>query len=195
MAKKIKALTKKTKAAALIEIAAQIAVCKKCKIKKIGVSVPGEGDPDADVVFVGEAPGKNEAVAGKPFIGRAGKVLRSLIADAGLRDADVFITSAVKYLPEYVTPTLTDIEHGRTHLFAQLDVIQPKIIVLLGNTAAIALLDRKISIAKDHGTIIEQDGRKYLIAYHPAAPLYSPKLRLEIAKDFATLKTLLKKPK
>lgn len=184
-------LSKKAKAAALAEIAAEIAVCKKCKVKKIGVSVPGEGDADADVVFVGEAPGKNEAVSGKPFIGRAGKVLRALIADAGLRDADVFITSAVKYLPEYVTPTLADIEHGRTHLFAQLDIIQPKIIVLLGNTAAVALLDHKISIAKDHGTIIQQDGRTYLVAYHPAAPLYSPKLRTEIAKDFAKLKALL----
>ncbi len=184
-------LSKKAKAAALAEIAAEIAACKKCKVKKIGVSVPGEGDADADVVFVGEAPGKNEAVTGKPFIGRAGKLLRALIAEAGLRDADVFITSAVKYLPEYVTPTLADIEHGRTHLFAQLDVIQPKIIVLLGNTAAVALLDHKISIAKDHGTTIQQDGRTYLVAYHPAAPLYSPKLRTEIAKDFAKLKALL----
>lgn len=186
-----KRLSKKAKAAALAEIASEIAVCKKCKVKKIGVAVPGEGDADADVVFVGEAPGKNEAVSGKPFIGRAGKLLRALIAEAGLRDADVFITSAVKYLPEYVTPTLGDIEHGRTHLFAQLDIIQPKIIVLLGNTAAVALLDHKISIAKDHGTVIVQDKRKYLVAYHPAAPLYSPKLRVEIAKDFTKLKALI----
>lgn len=184
-------LSKKAKAAALAEIAAEIAACKKCKVKKIGVAVPGEGDVNADVVFVGEAPGKNEAVTGKPFIGRAGKLLRALIAEAGLRDTDVFITSAVKYLPEYVTPTLADIEHGRTHLFAQLDIIQPKIIVLLGNTAAVALLDHKIAIAKDHGTVIEQGTRKYLVAYHPAAPLYSPKLRVEIAKDFAKLKVLI----
>lgn len=187
----IKRLSKKAKVTALAKIAAEIAACKKCKVKKIGVAVPGEGNADADVVFVGEAPGKNEAVTGKPFIGRAGKVLRALIVEAGLHDDDVFITSAVKYLPEYVTPTLADIEHGRTHLFAQLDVIQPKIIVLLGNTAAVALLDRKISIAKDHGTVVEQDGRKYLVAYHPAAPLYSPKLRVEIAKDFTKLKALI----
>lgn len=182
-------------AAALAKIAAEIAVCKKCKQKKIGVAVPGEGHANAEVVFVGEAPGKNEAVSGRPFIGRAGKLLRALIAEAGLSDEEVFITSAVKYLPEYVTPTLADIEHGRTHLFAQLDIIKPKIIVLLGNTATVALLDQKIQIAKAHGSIIEQAGRKYLVAYHPAAPLYSPRLRLEIAKDFATLKTLIKKPK
>lgn len=182
-------------AAALAKIAAEIAVCKKCKRKKIGVAVPGEGNANAEVVFVGEAPGKNEAVCGRPFIGRAGKLLRALIAEAGLNDEEVFITSAVKYLPEYVTPTLADIEHGRTHLFAQLDIIKPKIIVLLGNTATVALLDQKIQIAKAHGSIIEQAGRKYLVAYHPAAPLYSPRLRLEIAKDFATLKTLIKKPK
>lgn len=184
-----------SKAVALAKIAAQIARCKKCKLNKIGVAVPGEGDANAEIVFVGEAPGKNEAVCGRPFIGRAGKLLRALIAEAGLRDDKVFITSAVKYLPEYVTPTLVDIEHGRTHLFAQLEVIKPKIIVLLGNTAVVAVLDRKFKIAQEHGLIIEQDGRKYLVAYHPAAPLYSPKLRLEIAKDFATLKTLIKKPK
>ena len=157
--------------------------------------VPGEGDPDAAIVFIGEAPGRNEDLTGKPFIGASGKFLTGLLEGISLKREDVFITSAVKYLPEYVTPSLADIEHGRTHLFAQLDIIQPKIIVLLGNTAAVALLNHKISIAKDHGTIIEQDGRKYLVAYHPAAPLYSPKLRLEIAKDFATLKTLLKKSK
>ncbi len=179
------------KAQFLEEIALEIERCSICKNGKIGKAVPGEGNPNADIVFVGEAPGKNEASSGRPFIGRAGKLLRELIKDAGLKAEDVFITSAVKYLPEYVTPTIGDVEHGRIHLHKQLDVIEPKIIVLLGNTASIAMLDKKVFIAKDHGKIIKKDNRTYLIAYHPAAPLYSPKVKAEIVHDFKKLKKLI----
>ena len=182
-----------TTQAALDKVAQEIERCKICKQNKIGKAVPGEGSSDADVVFIGEAPGKKEAETGRPFIGRSGKLLRSLIAEAGLKDNDVFITSPVKRLPVYVTPTEEDIAHGRIHLNKQLDIIQPKIVVLLGRVAALALLNKNISVAKEHGNIIRQDGRNYLIAYHPAAPLYSPKLRDEIAKDFKRLKQLLKK--
>lgn len=174
-------------------IAQKISRCRTCKKDKIGVSVPGEGNADANVVFVGEAPGKQEAKTGRPFIGPAGKLLRGLIKDAGLKDEDVFITSVVKYLPEYVTPKEADIIHGRKHLFEQIGCINPKIIVLLGNTAVIGVLGEKMAIAQVHGTVIERDGRKYLIAYHPAAPLYSGRLKAEIAKDFTILKGLIKR--
>lgn len=177
----------------LDSIAQKIERCRTCKKGKVGRAVPGEGNPDADIVFVGEAPGKQEAASGRPFVGRAGKVLRELIAQAGLKDENVFITSPVKYLPEYVTPTIDDIIHGRKHLFEQLDIIEPKVVVLLGNTAAIAVLQEKFFIAKSHGTLIEKDGRTYLIAYHPAAPLYSPKIKEEIIKDFKMLKQLVQK--
>ena len=120
----------------LEKVAKQIKNCKICKEDKIGKAVPGEGNPDADVVFLGEAPGKKESASGRPFIGPAGKILRALIAEAGLKDEDVFITSPVKYLPTYVTPTAADVEHGRVHLFEQLDIICPKVIVLLGRVAA-----------------------------------------------------------
>ncbi len=188
-------MTTKQKSTALAKVAEEIAKCRVCKKGKIGVAVPGEGNSDADVMFLGEAPGKNEAKTGRPFIGRAGKLLRQLIADAGLKDEDVYITSPVKYLPEYVTPTLEDIKHGKTHLDKQIAIIEPKIIVLMGNTAAIAMLGKKIPIAKEHGNTITQDGRTYLLAYHPAAPLYSPKLREEIKKDFDKLPKLIKKIK
>lgn len=176
---------------ALDTIATQIENCKICKQNAIGKSVPGAGNPDADIVFLGEAPGKQEAETGLPFIGRAGKVLRTFIADTGLRDKDVFITSPVKYLPTYVTPTLEDVTHGRTHLNAQLAIIQPKIIVLMGRIAALAMLNRNIQVAKEHGTIIEQDGRKYLLMYHPAAPLYNPKVKVKLQNDFKILKGLI----
>ncbi len=174
----------------LDKIAKEIEACEICKVGKIGQAVPGEGNADADVVFIGEAPGKQEAVTGRPFIGRAGKVLRGLIKQVGLNEKNVFITSPVKYLPEYVTPKPADIEHGRTHLFKQLDIIRPKVVVLLGNVAVQALLHEKMAIAKEHGKIVNRDGITYLITYHPAAPLYSPKVRLELEKDFKKLKSL-----
>ena len=189
-------LSLKQKQAKLEEIAGQIEKCKVCKKDKIGLPVPGEGNADADVVFIGEAPGKKEAETGRPFIGRAGKVLRTLIKEAGLLDSEVFITSPVKYLPKYVTPTTADIDHGRRHLNNQFSIIEPKVVVLLGRVAAEAVLKtgkaQNFFIAKEHGKVIEQDGITYLITYHPAAMLYSPKLKAELMKDFKKLKILLR---
>ncbi|HLG23724.1 MAG TPA: uracil-DNA glycosylase [Candidatus Nanoarchaeia archaeon] len=183
------------KRAELDRIAEEIKNCKECKKGKIGIAVVGEGNSDADIVFIGEAPGRQESITGRPFIGRAGKVLRKLINDIGLKEDDVYITSPVKYLPEYKTPTLVDIEHGRIHLNAQLKIINPKVVVLLGNTACLALLKEKFSISKEHGKIIEKDGTKYMFSYHPAAVLYMPGLKNEIEKDFLNLKELLRKDK
>src|SRR6185312_4665589 len=101
-------MTLNQKQAALEEITKEIERCRVCKKDKIGKAVPGEGNANADIVFLGEAPGKKEAESGRPFIGPAGKVLRGLIKDAGLKDEDVYITSPVKYLPKYVTPTPED---------------------------------------------------------------------------------------
>ena len=174
----------KNKQAELDKIAREIENCIICQEDKVGKAVPGEGNANAEVVFIGEAPGKKEALTGRPFVGPAGKVLRGLIKGIGLKDEDVFITSPVKYLPEYVTPTPNDISHGKTHLFKQLAVIQPKVVVLMGRVATLAMLDTNVAIAKEHGKIIEQDGIRYLITYHPAAPLYDPRVRKEIEKDF-----------
>ncbi len=177
---------------ALDSIASEIAKCKTCQKDKIGVSVPGEGSPDADIVFLGEAPGKQESETGKPFIGRAGKVLRALLSGIGLDAQDVFITSPVKYLPKDVTPTLEEIAHGRTHLIEQLQIIQPKVIVLMGRVACQAMLQKHYPIASEHGKIVEEQGVKYFISYHPAACLYSPKLKTVIQEDFKKLERLIK---
>jgi uracil-DNA glycosylase family 4 len=179
------------KQAKLAAIAAEIAVCPLCRAHAIGLPVPGEGSADADIVFIGEAPGKQEAATGRPFVGRSGKVLRAMIADVGLQEEDVFITSPVKYLPRHVTPTPPDVAHGRTHLLKQFEVIEPKIIVLLGRVACLAVLEQNVSIAKEHGTIINKDGQTYLIAYHPAAVLYYPPARAFLKKDFQKLKRLI----
>lgn len=178
-----------TKSKLLKQAESEILACLVCNKAKKGRLVPGEGNAKAKIVLIGEAPGKNEVVSGLPFVGRAGKVLRSLLEQIGINARDVFITSAVKYLPKnYVTPKQVDITHGRKHLFKQLEIIQPKIIVLLGSIAAQAVLEEKFSISKSHGTTIKRDGLIYFLSYHPAAPLYSPKLLEIITKDFKKLK-------
>ena len=116
------------KQAELDKISRDIENCITCKIGKHGKAVPGEGNPDADIMFVGEAPGRNEAEIGRPFIGRSGKLLRKLINEAGLAESEVYITSPVKYLPDYVTPKPSDIAHGKTHFDKQVEVIDPKIL-------------------------------------------------------------------
>ncbi|HYE22083.1 MAG TPA: uracil-DNA glycosylase, partial [Verrucomicrobiae bacterium] len=167
---------KKFKLKQLNRIAKEIQACRLCKRNKIGLPVPGEGNPDARIVFIGEAPGKTEARTGRPFVGRSGRLLRQMINSIGLSDTkDVYITSPVKYLPSHGTPTPQEITHGKIHLNNQLNVINPKVIVLLGNVAVQAVLGMKLPILKDHGKIIEIAGRKHLITLHPAAVLRFPK--------------------
>lgn len=179
------------KAKQLQRIAKEIEDCAECKVGKHGKAVPGEGNPDAEVLFVGEAPGRNEAEVGRPFIGRSGKLLRQLINEAGLKEEDVYITSPVKYLPDYITPTPQDVAHGFTHFGKQIDVIDPKIIVLLGRVASLAVLKKNISVVVRHGEIIEENGRKYYITVHPAAALRFKKMKALLLEDFRHLKEIL----
>jgi uracil-DNA glycosylase family 4 len=171
----------------------EIRTCAICPIGKSGLPVPGEGNPDADIVFIGEAPGKQEAQVGRPFIGRSGKLLRSLIKEIGLKDEDIYITSPVKYLPDRGTPTPADIAHGRIHLMKQFAVIQPKLVVLLGSVATQAVLEKKLPVNKVHGTTVEKDGTTYFLTFHPAAALRYPPNRKLLLADFAKAKELIGK--
>ncbi|MDO8269670.1 MAG: uracil-DNA glycosylase [Candidatus Levybacteria bacterium] len=176
---------------ALQEIALEIENCDICKVDKHGKAVPGEGNPDADVLFVGEAPGRTEAETGRPFIGRSGKLLRKLINESGLKEEEVYITSPVKYLPDYITPKPSDIEHGFTHFGRQIEIIDPKIIVLLGRVACLAVLKQNVSVVLRHGEIIEDNGRKYFITVHPAAALRFVKMKQTLLEDFIKLRSLV----
>jgi DNA polymerase len=176
----------------LEKIALEIENCKICKIGKSGLPVAGEGSADAEVVFIGEAPGKNEALTGRPFIGRSGKYLRSQIAAVGLTESEVYITSPVKYLPDRGTPTSEDISHGKIHLDKQLAVIKPKFVVLLGRVAAEGVLGKKVQVMKEHGEVIEEkDGIKYFLTLHPAAVMRFQKNKPFFENDFKILKALL----
>lgn len=186
-------LTKKQKL--LDKIAVDIANCKECQHGKVGKAVPGEGNADASIVFLGEAPGKQEAASGRPFIGRSGKFLRQMLAEVGISEDEVYITSPVKYLPEYITPTEADVVHGYSHLKKQLDTIQPEVVVLMGRVAALAILKEKITVSAIHGQTRKLGDFTVFFAYHPAAALYNPKLRPELLKDFKKLKVLADKAK
>lgn len=178
---------------ALDVIAKEIEACEICKEEKNGLAVPGEGNPDADIVFIGEAPGKTEARTGRPFIGRSGQLLRSLIREAGLLEEEVYITSPVKYLPDRGTPTPKDIAHGKTHLDKQFAVINPKAVVLLGSVAVQGVLGRKIPVKTEHGKIIEEQGRRFLVTLHPAAGLRFPPLKKLLIEDFEKVKSIVEK--
>lgn len=165
-------------------IAKEIEKCRTCKKESSGKAVPGEGNSNARIVFLGEAPGRTEAATGRPFVGRSGQLLRKMIRGIGLKEEDVFITSPVKYLPDRGAPDKAQIAHGKKHLVKQLDVIQPKIIVLLGKTAVTAMLDRQSAILQEHGSIVNGEGRTYIITLHPAAVLRFPKYQPLMEADF-----------
>ncbi len=179
---------------ALKKIADEIADCAECKKGKSGLPVPGEGNPDAKVMFVGEAPGPTESMTGKPFVGRSGKFLAGLLASIGLDRSDVFVTSPVKYYPRKRTLMRTEIEHGSAHLKEQINVIDPKILVLMGSTAIKAALGEKMSIRKVHGTIVERDNRKFFLTFHPAAAVRSARIvRRLMEGDFSRLAKMLQR--
>lgn len=180
----------------LKDIAREIKRCVECRKGKQGLPVPGEGPPHAKLMFVGMAPGKEEAETGRPFIGRSGKLLTRMLKSVGIDRKKVYVTSPVKYYPGNRRLYKAEIEHGARHLRKQIDAISPKIIVLMGNVAVKALLpDKKPSAMKDHGKIIRKKiGRKeiiYFLTFHPAAALRFKRIRMLMKKDFLKLKALI----
>lgn len=154
--------------------------------------VPGEGNPDADIVFIGEAPGRQEDLTGKPFIGAAGKFLSELLEGIGLRREDVFITSIVKYRPpNNRDPRPSEKEQSWPYLLRQLRVIQPKLVVTLGRHSMGHFVPGH-TITDVHGTLVEGGEWPVLPVYHPAAALYNNNLRATLAEDFAAIAASLK---
>jgi len=154
--------------------------------------VPGEGNSDAEVVFIGEAPGKNEDLTGKPFVGASGKFLTELIESAGLTREDVFITSIVKYRPpNNRDPRPEEKQESWPYLLRQLRVIQPKLVVTLGrHSMGYFVPNQKISDV--HGKLVEGGEWPVLPLYHPAAALYNANQRATLYEDFTQLKNVLK---
>ncbi len=172
----------------LEQIAQEIKNCKVCPLGKSGLPVVGEGSVNSKIAFIGEAPGRKEAETGRPFVGRSGQLLRASIRSIGLDEEDVYITSPVKYLPDRGTPTKEDILHGKIHLDKQLTIINPKIVVVMGASAAKALIDRPVFVAKEHGTVVYQGSTNYFLMYHPAAAIRFQKLKKVFEDDFQKLR-------
>jgi len=174
----------------LRQIAREIEKCRECRRGKSGLPVPGEGNPDARVMLIGMAPGKEEARTGRPFVGRSGRLLTEMLHRIGMERKEIYITSPVKYFPEK-NLTVNDIRHGAGHLKKQVDVISPGLLVLMGSVAVKALLPQeRISVSKMHGRLIEKGGRRYFITFHPSAALRFPENRRMMMKDLAKLKRI-----
>jgi uracil-DNA glycosylase family 4 len=153
--------------------------------------VAGEGNPDAQVVFVGEAPGASEDKQGRPFVGNAGRFLARLLEDAGLERDDVFITNVVKARPpKNRDPRVKEVRHYLPWLIAQLDVIEPKVVVPLGRQA-LAHFAADVKITQAHGHAIERDGRLVFPMFHPAAALHNEDLRPVLHEDARRLRDVL----
>jgi len=153
--------------------------------------VPGEGDPAAAVMLVGEAPGASEDLEGRPFVGRSGKLLDELLVEAGLARADVFITNVVKARPPgNRDPTAAEVAHHRPWLLRQLELIAPRVVIPVGRHALSHFAPgRKIS--EVHGAPLEHAGRRLVPWYHPAAALRSPRLRETLVEDARALPGIL----
>ncbi len=185
----------------LAKIAEQIKKCRKCPLAKNRVqAVPGEGNPETKIIFIGEAPGEKESQQGRPFVGTAGKLLDELIKIAGFERKDVFITNIVKCRPpNNRDPLPEEIKICWPYLEEQIKIIKPKLIITLGRHAMYKFLPERLKISRDHGKVFKMIEKKtgksqfYYPVYHPAAALYHGSLRTILEKDFRKIPRVLKK--
>jgi DNA polymerase len=175
----------------------KLADCPKCPLSEGRTNVVfGSGDPDADLMFVGEAPGFNEDKQGKPFVGRAGKLLDQLLEEIGMTRKDVFIANVLKCRPPgNRDPQPMEIEACEGHLFRQIQLIEPRVICSLGNFATKLLSSSPQGITKVRGVPqLREIGTRNVFLYpifHPAAALYTPAMLEQLRIDVAALPDLL----
>ena len=176
----------------LEELNNQILKCEKCALCKTRINVvPGGGSANADIMFIGEGPGKNEDEQGVPFIGAAGKLLDKLIESIGLTREDIYIANVIKCRPPGNRDHLPEeVDACHDWLNQQIEIIKPKLIVLLGRHSMDRFLpNQKISL--DHGKPKRRNGQIYFPIYHPAAALYRNGLLKDLEKDFQKIPKVL----
>lgn len=160
--------------------------------------VMGSGNPDADIVLIGEAPGKNEDLQGKPFVGAAGKFLDEMLAAAELVRDDIYITNIVKYRPpSNRDPSPEEKREFWPYLMRQLEIIAPKVVVTLGRHSGAAFVP-DLHISRDHGRArkVRYHDHEYLLVplYHPAAALYNGGMRQTLIDDFLRMAEMIERP-
>jgi len=172
-------------------------ICKNCSLCNLGKTrtniVFGEGNPNAKIMFIGEGPGEMEDKTGRPFVGRAGKLLTKIIENVLELDRnDVYIANIVKCRPpNNRVPSIEEAETCKPYLLKQIDIIEPKILVCLGKTAFMYLLNSDLAISKVRGQIFEYKGKKVIPTYHPSFLLRNPSAKKEAYKDFLLIKSML----
>ncbi len=166
------------------------ALCSRTASELSQNLVKGEGNPDSPVVFVGEAPGVEEDIQRRPFVGTAGKILNSALASAGWKRNEVFITNVVKCRPPKNRPPRKDeIQLFLPYLNKELEIIQPKATCLLGATATRALTGKRL--AEVCGNMIEIGGRKYFSTYHPAAVIYNKSFKSSFLEHIGLFRRII----
>ena len=167
--------------------------CTKCDLCKTRTNaVPGKGNFQSDVIFVGEAPGKNEDQNGEPFIGVAGKKLSAALDEAGISRDDIYITNIVKCRPpNNRVPTTNERDTCKEYLKQEIAIIKPKLICILGNTAFNSILGGS-EITKYRGKVVRKDNLLYFLTIHPAATIYNQKLIDVLKNDIVKLFDLIR---
>jgi uracil-DNA glycosylase family 4 len=179
---------------ALIAVRTDIGDCTRCKLHAQGRRqiVFGVGNPEADLMFVGEAPGADEDVQGIPFVGRAGQLLTKIIEAIDLKRDDVYIANVIKCRPPgNRNPEQDEVETCEPFLFQQVDIIKPKVIVALGTFAARALLRTLDPISRLRGRVYDYRGAKLIPTFHPAYLLRNPSSKREVWEDMKVVRRLL----
>ncbi len=168
--------------------------CQRCKLAKLGRTqvVFGVGNPNAEIMFVGEGPGFYEDRQGEPFVGAAGKLLNELLTSAGLSRSQVYIANVIKCRPpNNRDPEPDEVETCKPFLMQQIELINPKVICTLGNWATQTILGRKVGITKVRGQVIKHENVIIFPLLHPAAALHQGNLRQPLIEDFQKLKAFL----
>ena len=181
----------------LTAIREDIGDCTRCKLHALGRQqiVYGVGNPNADLMFVGEAPGADEDIQGIPFVGRAGQLLTKIIEAIGLKRDDVYIANVIKCRPPgNRNPEPDEVAECEGFLFRQIDSIKPKVIVALGTFAAKALLKTQDPISRLRGRIYEYRGAKLIPTFHPAFLLRSPDRKRDVWEDMKKVRSILQDP-
>lgn len=178
----------------LQELAHSLHNCQHCKLAKLGRTqvVFGVGNPNAQVMFIGEGPGFHEDRQGEPFVGAAGKLLNELLQSAGLSRAEIYIANVVKCRPpNNRDPEPDEVETCKPFLFQQIDIIKPKLLCTLGRWSTETILERKVSITKIRGQIMRHNNLIVFPLLHPAAALHQGNLLPSLREDFGKLKQYL----
>src|SRR5262249_34383934 len=185
----------RTPAEALQEVRAAIGDCPRCKPHGLGRRqiVFGVGNPEADLMFVGEAPGGDEDIQGEPFVGRAGQLLTKIIEAIDLKRDDVYIANVIKCRPPgNRNPEPDEVEQCEPFLFRQIEIVKPKVIVALGKFAAQTLLRTLDPISRLRGRVYDYRGAKLIPTFHPAYLLRNPASKREVWEDMKVVRSLLK---